>query len=180
MNVNELTAKTVEATKEKKKSDDSVLSWVKFILLIIGLFLVFRFAIGITVISGNSMAPTLGNKDVIVTNNLLFTPDIDDIVQFRDVHGFDAIKRIIALPNDTVEIVDGVVYVNGDKVKEVYSIGFPNDMDLVTVAENSYFVIGDNRTPGESLDSRNSEFGFLPKERIKGKLLFSLFPLGFK
>ncbi|MFC5604786.1 signal peptidase I [Sporosarcina koreensis] len=180
MNVNELTAKPIEATKDKKKSQDSVLSWVKFILLIIGLFLVFRYAIGITVISGNSMAPTLGNKDIIVMNNMFFTPDRDDIVQFRDIHGFDAIKRIIALPNDTVEIVEGSVYVNGDKVKEAYSTGFPNDMEVVKVTENSYFVMGDNRTPGESLDSRNSEFGFLPKERIKGKLVFSLYPLGFK
>lgn len=179
MNLAQTDAK-VEREKVQKNSRDSIVSWVKFVLFIAALFFVFRYAIGITVISGNSMDPTIQNKDIIVTTNLFYTPEKNDVIRFQDVNGFDVIKRIIALPNDTVEIIEGVVYVNGAMVKEDYAMGIPNDMELIKVTDNSYFVVGDNRTPGESLDSRNSEFGLIPKERIKGEMLFSLYPLRFK
>ncbi|MCM3744057.1 signal peptidase I [Sporosarcina luteola] len=170
----------MENTNDRGSSRDAFLSWLKFALLMLALFLVFRYVIGITVISGNSMNPTIQNKDVIVTTNIFYNPQINDVVQFSDVHGFDVIKRIIAMPNDTVEINAGVIYVNGDQVDNSYAIGIPNDMERIMVTENSYFVVGDNRTPGESLDSRSKDFGLVSKERIKGKVAFSLYPLSFK
>lgn len=179
MNMIEMDTVTGEKVKEKSESSDSILSWVRFLLFIAALFLLFRFAIGITVVSGHSMAPTIEDRAIIVTTNLFYTPEKNDIIQFKDVNGFDVIKRIIAMPNDTVEIIDGVMFVNGEAVKEDYAMGVPYDMELVTVTEDSFFVVGDNRTPGESLDSRNQEFGFIPIERVKGEMLFSLFPLQF-
>lgn len=179
MHMIELETKTTDTTNERGTSRESVLSWLKFLLFIAAIFFIFRFAIGITVISGNSMAPTIQNRTIIMTSNLLYSPEQNDIIQFEDVNGFDVIKRIIAMPNDTVEINNGHLYVNGQILEEDYAMGVPDDMTLVTVPEGAYFVVGDNRTPGESLDSRNVEFGFIPKERMKGEMLFSLFPFEF-
>jgi len=126
-------------------------------------------------ISGNSMAPTIQNNDVIATSNLFYTLERNDIILFRDKNGFDVIKRIIAVPGDTVEIIGGAVLVNSEVVNEEFATGIPNDMALTTVVEDSYFVMGDNRTPGESLDARCSEVGLIPKERIKGEVFISLY-----
>jgi|SRR5690625_286535 len=162
--------------KANKEKINSVISWLVFALILVTLFLVFRYVITITIISGKSMSPTLHDSDVILTNNLFFTPEKNDIILYRDANGFDVIKRIIAMPNDEVEIKDGIVIVNGEPLEEDYINGESNDMPQVTVAEDTYFVMGDNRTPGASLDSRNSDIGPIAKEKVKGKLLVRLYP----
>ncbi|MDQ0269151.1 signal peptidase I [Cytobacillus purgationiresistens] len=155
-------------------------SWFGFILSMIVLFLFFRFAISVTIVSGNSMNPTIENNDILISNQLYFNLNNGDIIVFHDPHGYDVIKRIIASPNDTVEIKDGNVLVNDTPLEENYITGTANDMEKITVLENSYFVIGDNRTPGESLDSRSQEVGLITKEAIKGEIMFSLYPMNVK
>ncbi|HLR52104.1 MAG TPA: signal peptidase I [Candidatus Avamphibacillus sp.] len=162
--------------KSSKGRTNSIISWIGFVLILVTLFLVFRYVITITIISGESMSPTLHDNDIILTNNLFFTPEKNDIILYRDSNGFDVIKRIIAMPNDEVEIKDGVVIVNGEPIEENYTNGESSDMPQITVAENTYFVMGDNRTPGASLDSRNSDIGPIDKEKVKGKLLVRLYP----
>ncbi|GGA79292.1 signal peptidase I [Ornithinibacillus halotolerans] len=166
----------VTKNKEKETEKTSWVSWGLYIVIIAAVFLIFRYVIGITIISGNSMANTMEHNDVILSSNLFYQPERNDIIIFRDEHGFDVIKRIIALPNETVEITNGVVLVNGKAIEEEYSIGVPNDMEKVVVSENSYFVMGDNRTPGESLDSRSEEIGTIPENRIQGEAILSLWP----
>ena len=61
---------------------------------------------------------------------------------------------MIGLPNDHVRIKDGIVYINQQVLDEPYIIGQSMDIDEVVVGTDSYFIMGDNRTPGESLDSR--------------------------
>lgn len=58
-------------------------------------------------------------------------------------------------------------------------LNIPDDMSKKVVADGSYFLIGDNRVPGESLDSRNSEIGTIPRDEIKAEVLLSLYPFGF-
>ena len=61
-------------------------------------------------------------------------------------------------------------------IQEEYKTGVSQDMSKVVVDENSYFVLGDNRSPGESLDSRNESVGTIAKADIKGRYLFKLYP----
>ena len=93
------------------------------------------------------------------------------------------IKRVIALPGEHVEIKDGAVYINGEKLDEPYlQDGVVTDMKTgkedtyftnFTVPENTVFALGDNRTG--STDSRS--FGCIPLEKIEGKVLFRFWPL---
>ena len=93
------------------------------------------------------------------------------------------IKRVIALPGEHVEIKDGAVYINGEKLEEPYlQDGVVTDMKTgkedtyftnFTVPENTVFALGDNRTG--STDSRS--FGCIPLEKIEGKVLFRFWPL---
>jgi signal peptidase I len=84
----------------------------------------------------------------------------------------DLIKRIIGLPGDTVYCEDGKIYVNDELLDESYSDGKTNDFASVTLKEDEYFVLGDNRD--DSFDS--SEFGVIKKSQIKGKTSLVLFP----
>ncbi|MCX7710215.1 MAG: signal peptidase I [Clostridia bacterium] len=86
------------------------------------------------------------------------------------------VKRIIGIPGDCIEIKEGKVYINGEVYEEPYvqGITLPKDMKLpLTVPENQYFVLGDNRE--NSLDSR--DIGMITKEHIEGKVVYRLWPL---
>ncbi|MFS0673995.1 signal peptidase I [Ornithinibacillus sp. 179-J 7C1 HS] len=176
-----VTSVTIENTnKVSEKSKTSWLGGVGFIVILLLAFFIFRFAVGFIVISGDSMNPTLEDSNVVFSSNIFYSVDRNDIVVFRDGHGFDVIKRVIGLPNDRVAIQDGHIFVNGDMISEAYSSGIPNDMEEIIVPGDSYFVVGDNRTPGESLDSRSSDVGPIHSSNIHGEVMFSLFPLSFQ
>lgn len=87
----------------------------------------------------------------------------------------DFIKRVIALPGETVEGRDGVVLVDGDPLEEPYLDGMSiGDFDAVTVPEGHLWVMGDNR--GGSSDSRTA-FGPVPEESVVGRAVLRLWPL---
>jgi len=129
-------------------------------------------------IAGTSMEPTLNNGDIVV---LLKTAKLG----YGDLCGFSysnkiLIKRVIAMPGDTVVIDrEGIVYVNGELLDEPYitdrglgecDIEFP-----YTVPENCYFLMGDHRST--SIDSRSTVIGCIPMEQIVGKLFLKVWPL---
>jgi len=129
-------------------------------------------------IAGTSMEPTLNNGDIVV---LLKTSKL----HYGDLCGFSysnkiLIKRVIAMPGDTVVIDEsGNVIVNGEVLDEPYitdkglgecDIEFP-----FTVPENTYFLMGDHRLT--SIDSRSTVIGCIPTEQIVGKLFFRVWPL---
>ena len=118
------------------------------------------------------MYPTLKEGDLIFITQVLYNPDRHDIVVYQDPNGYKVIKRVIALPGETVEIKDGIIFVNGKALSEDYTFGVSNDYPLTQVPDNAYFLVGDNRTPGESYDSRSEKVGFIDKEQIVGELLF--------
>jgi signal peptidase I len=165
--------------KEESKSSttSNILSWIRYIALLLIIFFIFRYVVGITIVSGHSMNPTLKNNDLILTSNIFFNVDRGDIVIVQDPHGFDIIKRVIALPNETIEIKSGIVYLNDVPLQEDYILGASFDLEKTTVPEGSYFIMGDNRTPGESLDSRDESIGPVPSAAVKGQRLLSLFPI---
>ena len=86
------------------------------------------------------------------------------------------VKRVIGTPGDLVDIKDGYVYVNGDKLEETYTedLTFPSMIQYpITLSEDDYFLLGDNRDV--SRDSRH--FGLVSLRQIEGKAIFRIAPL---
>ena len=128
-------------------------------------------------ISGDSMSPTLEHDEIVV---LLKTKKFNrgDLIGFY-YQGKILLKRVIALPEDEVAIdADGKVYVNGELLEEPYVVDKGlGDCDLefpYTVPGTSYFVMGDRRS--NSVDSRNSAVGSIPREDIIGKVFIRVWP----
>ena len=129
-------------------------------------------------ISGDSMSPTLEHDDIVV---LLKTKRFErgDLIGFY-YQGKILLKRVIALPEDEVAIdAEGNVYINGELLDEPYvSDKGLGDCDLefpYKVPGTSYFVMGDRRS--NSVDSRNSVVGCVPREDIIGKVFIRVWPI---
>jgi len=111
--------------------------------------------------------------------NYFVEPKRQQIIVFRQVapEGTpkrDLIKRLMALPGETFEMKDGIVYINGEKIEETHPMNRDYmDFGPVVVPPDAYFVLGDNR--GASADSRY--WGFLPKENVIGPAALRIWPL---
>jgi signal peptidase I len=106
---------------------------------------------------------------------LFHAPQRGDVIVFRYPKdpSRDFIKRVIGVPGDTVSIHDGQVFVNGVALEEGYlDETTRGPLEDTVVPQNSYFVLGDNRS--NSSDSRS--WGFVPEENIIGKAMFSYWP----
>ncbi|MGK7930395.1 MAG: signal peptidase I [Microcystaceae cyanobacterium] len=128
------------------------------------------------IIPSPSMVPTLQSGDrIFVSENKNYKAKRGDIVVFQppealqefDITASDFfIKRVIGLPNDTVEVHQGQVYINGNPLNEPYIAEIPNyEVKTITIPPHHYFVLGDNRN--NSIDSHF--WGFLKEELIFGK-----------
>lgn len=129
-------------------------------------------------ISGDSMAPTLENNEIVI---MLKTKNFDrgDLIGFY-YQGKILLKRVIALPEDTVVIdVEGNVYVNAELLEEPYvSEKGMGECDLefpYKVPGTGYFVMGDRRS--NSVDSRNSVIGAIMRDDIIGRVSLRVWPL---
>jgi len=132
-------------------------------------------------VQGTSMLPMLEDGERIIVNKFVyrFHPiDRGDVVVFwypKDP-SVSFIKRVIGMPDDTVELRNGVLYVNGQRQNEGYVLpGFRDDESYppVTVKKGYYYVLGDHRN--SSNDSRN--WGEVPERYIYGKAFFRFWPL---
>jgi signal peptidase I len=139
-----------------------------------------------------SMLPTIaiGQTVVVDVDAYVATPDPGDIVVFEpvpargDIIAFPNpdqpdwlfLKRVIGLPGDTVEEVDGVVMVNGAPLDEPYTIADKRTLGPWTVELGHLFVMGDNRP--NSLDSRFPGFGQVALSDVSGKVLLDEVPSG--
>ena len=129
-------------------------------------------------VSGDSMNPTLHDRDIIVLVK-------DGNMKTGDLCGFYwqnklLLKRIIGLPGDIIELdEDGVVTVNGEVLDEPYvdelALGECDIRFPYQVPENRYFVLGDHRAT--SIDSRSSVIGCVEKSQIVGKVFLRVWPL---
>src|SRR5580704_16155508 len=131
-------------------------------------------------IQGDSMAPLLSDRELIFINKLAihFGPDQrGDVIVFSYPldHTKSYIKRIAALPGETVEIRQGMVYVNGNPLPEPYVPSQYEDLSdfgPVQLPSDSYFVLGDHRN--SSNDSR--VFGNVARRLIDGRAVFAYWP----
>ena len=159
---------------------------IETVVLTVLMFLVIRLAVQNFNIQGMSMEPTLHDQELILVDKwsyLFHAPARGDIIVFiaPPEPSQDYIKRIIALPGDTITIRDTTVIVDGVTLNETYvdphRQGNPYAYKTISnmiVPPNDYFVMGDNR--GNSSDSR--EWGFVPRQNIIGKAALTYWPIG--
>jgi signal peptidase I len=136
-------------------------------------------------VSGSSMMPTLENNDYLIVKKQIlgnFEYKKNDIIIFKvniksDIkRNKDLVKRIIATEGDHIQIINDVVYVNNELLKEKYILSneTKGNIDLF-VNNNCFFVMGDNRE--FSLDSRSENIGEINKEDVLGKVILKMFPV---
>ena len=142
-----------------------------------------------TTVEGESMEPTLTDGDSVIIQRLSYyfvDPKRYDVVVFPVSYDdgtakkTDYIKRVIGLPGETVQIIDGSVYINNEKLDDdVYGAAAINEAGIaenpLVLGENQYFVMGDNRNM--STDSRNSYVGLVNKNDIIGEAWLCTWPL---
>lgn len=128
-------------------------------------------------VSGDSMEPALSDSDVVLVDRLARywrLPARGDLVCFTDENGL-FIKRIVALPGETVDIKDGRVFIDSRPLDEsAYASGLMGDMDPVTVPEGCVFLLGDNRAL--VYDSRLDTVGCPRYEALTGVLRARVYP----
>ncbi len=151
---------------------------IETLALTLVIFLLIRFAVQNFRIEGYSMEPNFHDGQFLIVNKLIYMlhpPERGDVIVFVPPTNTsrDFIKRVIGLPGDRVEIVNGRVYVNGSALDEPYPLN-PGTYSTgpVTVPQGDYFVLGDNRN--NSSDSHS--WGPVPSEDIIGKVWVSYWP----
>ena len=148
------------------------------VVLSLIIFFVIRLGVQNYRIESHSMDPNFAENQFVLVNKLSYRfgePQRGDVVVFHNPNNTreDYIKRVVGLPGDTLELVDGNVYVNGSLLEEPL-IHEPTWglMGQVVVSPDHLFVMRDNRT--NSRDSRN--FGELPMDLVVGKAWLRIWP----
>jgi signal peptidase I len=177
------------AQEKKKKVQKEIISWILTLGSAVLIALMIRTFIFEPIrVDGNSMRDTLHNNEIMFVTKpeyLLGDPQRGDVVICKyPGRTENFVKRLMAVPGDTIEIKDFVVYVNGEAVTEPYLTPENNNdassasMDAITLGDDEYFVMGDNRD--NSHDCRNY-YGYgkpatLTRSQIIGHVRFVIFP----
>ena len=146
---------------------------IPYLIIILVVLVIRTFVITPIVVQGESMVPTLAGNEVMIlkkydTNYQRF----DIVVVNKSVEGDNLIKRVIGLPGENIRYTDGKLYINDKVVKDKYGFGITNDFREITLGEDEYFVMGDNREV--SLDSR--VLGIIKHEEIEGTVGIVIYP----
>lgn len=170
--------------KQMKSILKELAGWIVYILIIVGLaYLIITFVGQRTQVRGSSMETTLSDGDQLIVDKISYRfrdPKRYDIVVFPYQYEENTyyIKRIIGLPGETVQIIDGYVYINGNQLDEHYGNEVMKDAGMaaepITLGEDEYFVLGDNRN--NSQDSRAENVGLIHREDLLGRAWIRIWP----
>lgn len=148
------------------------------ILLAAAVFVLIQTSVQTFIVVGSSMEPSFHDGQRLLVNKAVYylhPPERGDVIVFEPVENRqgDYIKRIIALPGDTLQIKEEAVYVNGSKLDEPYIKNPPAyTIETQKIPRDNYFVLGDNRN-----NSDDSHSGWLvPRQNIVGKAWLSIWP----
>jgi signal peptidase I len=178
-----MTENTLELPRPRLRQRGLLYELLETLVLILSIYALVDLASVRFYVDGPSMEPNFyTGQRVIVSrvNYLLGLPERGEIIVFESPddpsHDPPLIKRVIGLPGDTVEIRDQHVYINGQRLNESYinepGLTDARDGTSWTLAENEYFVMGDNRN--RSRDSR--AFGPITRDHIIGEALVRYWP----
>lgn len=184
-------SQTAEGRSRKKKMlppgalKAEILSWIQILVTAACIaFVLNTFIIANSKVPSGSMENTIMTDDRVIGSRLTYRftdPARGDIAIFRfpDDESIYYVKRIIGLPGDTVDILEGKVYVNGSEtpLEEPYlkEKMLPEEAMHFEVPEDSYFMMGDNRN--RSYDARYWENTFVKREKIIAKVMIRYWPL---
>ena len=166
---------------KNKEINKETVSWIMHITFPIFLAFMVVFCVGMRIsVIGVSMEDTLYNEQQILVNRLsylFFQPDKGDIVVFklngnRNIHYY--VKRVVAVPGDSVQIKDGKLYVNNEETEFEYDkiMDYGIAENELILENGEYFVMGDNCNNSE--DSRSDNIGPIRKDMLEGKVWFQL------
>lgn len=166
---------------DKKDFIKEILTWV---VMILGCLLMAEFINSFIIVNARvpsaSMENTIMTNDRLIANRFAYTfgdPEMGDIIVFVAPDEPDKlfVKRVIGTPGDTVQIIDGVLYINGEAIDEPYlKEPMAGSYGPYVVPDESYFMLGDNRN--NSLDSRYWLNTFVPEDTILGEAMFTYYP----
>ena len=143
-----------------------------YIIIVLVVVLIRSFIATPVRVDGDSMNKTFSNGDILVLYKLSEIKRFDVVVLTESDDNEKIIKRVIGMPGDTVAIKNGDIYINDEKIEDEYAYGETSDYDRITLGDDEYFILGDNRLI--SKDSRY--FGPVKEKDIKGKVIFRIFP----
>lgn len=181
----------VENMTSESKSDSMSIKELLRELIIYGLIIVIcvgvvpKYVIQRTIITGHSMENSLQDQDNVLVEKLFFrlsNPERFDVVMFYPYGEEEEdyyVKRVIALPGETIQIVGDDIYIDGELLEEDYGkqpITYQGIAEEpLTLGKDEFFLMGDNREV--SFDSRYEEVGLVKRELIAGKAILRIWPL---
>ena len=175
----------LENQTSRERELKEAISWIIYICVVIcATYLIVTYVGQRTKVSGDSMQATLQDGDNLIVDKISYRfrePERYEIIVFpyRYAKNTYYIKRIIGLPGETVQIIDGYVYIDGEKLDEHYGLEVMNNpgsaAEPITLGDDEYFVLGDNRN--RSADSRETNVGVLHRDELIGRAWVRIWPL---
>ena len=181
---------------DNKNADDSfnilkeILEMGIYFIVIVVIFLLLQHFVGQHIeVNGSSMENTLSNEDHLILEKVSYRfeePTRFDIVVFRPYESKEKedtyyIKRVIGMPGERIQVIDGQIYINGELLQEDYGTETINDFregiakEEILLEKDEYFLIGDNRN--NSTDSRDETIGPVKRDTIIGRAWVRIWPI---
>lgn len=164
--VNEIKSEDKNVVKEKNFFKDLL----PYIVILIIVILIRTYIATPVRVNGPSMQPTLDGGETLILNKLGKIKRFSIVViNTSEDH---LIKRVVGLPGEKIEMINNKLFVNDDEVADTYGSGKTNDFGPITLGDDEYYVLGDNRE--NSTDSRI--LGPIEGKYIQGTTNFQIFP----
>ncbi len=181
---------------DNKNTDDSfnilkeTLEMGIYFIVIVVIFLFLQHFVGQHIeVNGSSMENTLSHEDHLILEKVSYRfeePTRFDIVVFRPYESQEKedtyyIKRVMGMPGERIQVIDGQIYINGEILQEDYGTEAINDFragiakEEILLEKDEYFLIGDNRN--NSTDSRDETIGPVKRDTIIGRAWVRIWPI---